>query len=123
MSENHIKTIVKPNISAQLFKIILNEIINIENLETKIIYELMIVANESELKELLEKIGKLPNIREKVKPYREILGKNLWKDLNQHLLFPNQPVKSLVLPARIISTPELPPKVMQHFQLSSMKNI
>ncbi|RHZ86043.1 hypothetical protein Glove_55g61 [Diversispora epigaea] len=51
------------------------------------------------------------DIWEKVKPYKKILGKQLWEDLNQHFIFPNQPVESLVLPARIISTSVLPPRV------------
>ncbi|RHZ82468.1 hypothetical protein Glove_109g22 [Diversispora epigaea] len=231
-NENHVKTINKPNISAQIFEIILN----IENIETKIIYELMIVANELEFKELYEKLESylieskaswlrthfsrvyhsifdnnkcnefkglkqfyndiitkhpnlifesedftslqetalisilekdnlqleeiklwdyvikwgiaqnpklatnfeewskenfktlkttlqqcLPLIRyfhisekdvwEKLKPYRKILGTQLWDDLYQQRLLPNQPVKSLVLPARIISNPELPQRV------------
>ncbi|RHZ83577.1 hypothetical protein Glove_91g14 [Diversispora epigaea] len=240
MNENNVKTIIKPNISAQIFEIILKYIyggiVNIENIETKIIYELMIVANELEFKELSEKLESylveskaswlrthfsriyhsifdrnecnefkglnqfyndiitkhpnlifesedftslreaalisilekdnlqldeikiwdyvikwgiaqnptlptnleewskenfktlkvtlqqcLPLIRyfhisekdvwEKLKPYRKILGTQLWDDLNQQLIFPNQPVKSLVLPARIISNPELPQRV------------
>ncbi|RHZ82381.1 hypothetical protein Glove_109g12 [Diversispora epigaea] len=236
-NESQVKTILKPNISAQIFEIILKYIyggiVNIENIETKIIYELMIVANELEFKELSEKLESylikskaswlrthfsrvyhsifdnnkcnefeglkqfyndiitkhpnlifesedftslqeaalisilekdnlqleeikiwdyvikwgiaqnptlptnleewskenfktlkvtlqqcLPLIRyfhisekdvwEKLKPYRKIIGTQLWDDLHQQLIFPNQPVKSLVLPARIISNPELP---------------
>ncbi|RHZ48308.1 hypothetical protein Glove_553g8 [Diversispora epigaea] len=60
-NENHVKTIIKPNISAQIFEIILKYIyggvVNIENIETKLIYELMIVANELEFEELSEKLG------------------------------------------------------------------
>ncbi|RHZ83777.1 hypothetical protein Glove_87g146 [Diversispora epigaea] len=59
-NENHIKTIIKPNISAQIFEIILKYIyggiVNIENTETKTIYELMVNANELELKELSVKL-------------------------------------------------------------------
>ncbi|RHZ44428.1 hypothetical protein Glove_726g2 [Diversispora epigaea] len=295
-NENHVKTIIKPNISTQIFEIILKYIycgvVNIENIETKIIYELMIVANELEFEELSEKLGSylveskaswlrtyfshiyhsifdnniinstesvqkevaensnkrqldfdepstdclhdtitpqskkrkmttnrcnefkglnrfyndiitkhpnlifeyedftslqeaalisilekdnlqleeieiwdyvikwgiaqnptlpknleewskenfktlkttlqqcLPLIRyfhisekdiwEKLKPYRKILGTQLWDDLNQQLIFPNQPVKSLVLPARIISNPELPQRVNE--QISTIIN-
>ncbi|RHZ86044.1 hypothetical protein Glove_55g66 [Diversispora epigaea] len=241
MNENHIKTIIIPNISAQIFEIVLRYIyggiVNIENEETKTIYELMIVANELNMDELSRKLENyliefkaswlrthfslvyrlifasnefkclkqfyndiivkhpnlifesedftslqetalvsilkrddlqieeikiwdyvirwgisqnltlptnleewskenfitlkttlqqcLPLIRyfhisdkdiwEKVKPYKKILGKQLWEDLNQHLIFPNQPVKSLVLSARIISTPVLPPRVNKPF--------
>ncbi|RHZ73877.1 hypothetical protein Glove_228g48 [Diversispora epigaea] len=60
-NENHVKTIIKPNISTQIFEIILKYIyggvVNIENIETKLIYELMIVANELEFEELSEKLG------------------------------------------------------------------
>ncbi|RHZ53629.1 hypothetical protein Glove_440g16 [Diversispora epigaea] len=187
-NENHVKTIIKPNVSAQIFEIIL------KNIETKIIYELMIVANELEFEELpgelesylveskaswlrthfsriyhsifdrnkcnefkeeikiwdyvikwgiaqnltlptnLKEWSKenfetlkttlqqcLPLIRyfhisekdvwERLKPYRKILGTQLWDDLNQQFIFPNQTVKSLVLPARIISNPELPQRI------------
>ncbi|RHZ48698.1 hypothetical protein Glove_543g82 [Diversispora epigaea] len=242
-NENHIKTIIKPNISAQIFEIILkyiySGIVNIEDMDTKTIYELMVNANELELKELsitlesylieskaswlrtnfvyhslfdnsfdsnefkgLKKfyndiivkhpnlifesedfsslqetalisllkrndlkvdeikiwdyvikwgIGQnptlpknleewssknfkalkitlqqcLPLIRyfsipgediwKKVKPYKKILEKQLWDDLTQYFMFPNQPVKSPILPARtrtlnsrIISTLILP---------------
>ncbi|RHZ51186.1 hypothetical protein Glove_482g74 [Diversispora epigaea] len=60
MNKNHIKKIIKPNISAPLFEIILKYIyggiINIEDTDTKTIYELMITANELELKELSRKL-------------------------------------------------------------------
>ncbi|RHZ83791.1 hypothetical protein Glove_87g174 [Diversispora epigaea] len=59
-NENHIKTIIKPNISAQIFEIILKYIyggiVNIENTDPKTIYELMVKANELELKELSVKL-------------------------------------------------------------------
>ncbi|RHZ86340.1 hypothetical protein Glove_52g146 [Diversispora epigaea] len=240
-NENHIKTIIKPNISAQIFEIILKYIyggsVNIENTDTKTIYELMINSNELELEELSVKlesylieskaswlrthfsfvhhsifdgnkfdglkkfyndiIVKYPNlifesenfnslqetalisilkrddlkveeikiwdyvikwriaqnptlpmnleewsnenfealkitlqqclpliryfhisgedIWKKVKPYEKILEKQLWDDMIQHHLFPNEPVESLILPARIISSPELPPRVNEPF--------
>ncbi|RHZ48706.1 hypothetical protein Glove_543g49 [Diversispora epigaea] len=47
------------------------------------------------------------DIWKNVKPYKKILEEQLWDDLTQYFMFPNQPGKSLVLPARIISTPEL----------------
>ncbi|RHZ67593.1 hypothetical protein Glove_300g10 [Diversispora epigaea] len=60
MKENLIKTVIKPNISAQIFKIILKYIyggiVNIENSDSKIIYELMVNANELELEELSVKL-------------------------------------------------------------------
>ncbi|RHZ78437.1 hypothetical protein Glove_165g167 [Diversispora epigaea] len=245
-NENHIKTIIKPNISAQIFEIILKYIyggiVDIENTNTKIIYELMINANELELKDLSEKlesylieskaswlkthfslvylsifdsnefkdlkifyndiVAKHPNlifesgdftslqetalisilkrddlnveeikiwdnvikwgiaqnptlpvdsekwsnenfealettlqhclpliryfhisgedIWEKVKPYEKILEKQLWDDMIQHNMFPNKPVKSLVLPARIISNPELPSRTISGLPLPEL---
>ncbi|RHZ79188.1 hypothetical protein Glove_151g164 [Diversispora epigaea] len=59
-NENGIKTIIKPCIPAQIFEIILKYIyggtIDIENSDTKTIYELMVNANELELKELSRKL-------------------------------------------------------------------
>ncbi|RHZ86338.1 hypothetical protein Glove_52g30 [Diversispora epigaea] len=59
-NKNNIKTIIKPNISVQIFEIILKYIyggiVNIENTDTKTIYELMINANELEFKELSVKL-------------------------------------------------------------------
>ncbi|RHZ83805.1 hypothetical protein Glove_87g231 [Diversispora epigaea] len=233
-NKNHIKTIIKPNISVQIFELILKYIyggiVDIENSDTKTIYELMVNANELELKELSRKlesylieskaswlkthfslvyhsifginefkslknfyndiIAKYPNLIfesedfaslqetalisilkrddlkieeikiwdyvikwgiaqnptlpadskewskenfealkitlrqclpliryfhipnedawEKVKPYKKILEKQLWNDLIQYHMFTNKPVKSLALPARITSNPELP---------------
>ncbi|RHZ67616.1 hypothetical protein Glove_300g60 [Diversispora epigaea] len=241
MNENLIKTIIKPNISAQIFEIILKYIyggiVDIENSDTKTIYELMVNANELELEELSVKlesyliesksswlrthfslvyrsifdsnefkglkkfyndiIAKHPNlifesedfallqetalisilqrddlkveeikiwdyvikwgiaqnptlptnseewskenfevlkitlqqclpliryfhipdedIWEKVKPYKKILEKQLWNDLIQHHMSPNKPVKSIILPERTFSTPELPSRVNEPF--------
>ncbi|RHZ87320.1 hypothetical protein Glove_37g192 [Diversispora epigaea] len=59
-NENRIKTIIKPSISAQIFEIILTYIyggiVDIENLDTKTIYELMFSTNKLELKELSVKL-------------------------------------------------------------------
>ncbi|RHZ83879.1 hypothetical protein Glove_87g57 [Diversispora epigaea] len=223
-NENNIKTIIKSNISAQTFEIILKYIyggiVNIENTDTKTIYELMVKANELELKELSTKlesylieskascdkfkdlkkfyndiIVKYPNlifdsedftslqetalisilerddlnvkeikiwdyvikwgiaqnptlptnldewsnenfkelkitlqqcslliryfhissedIWEKVKPYKKILEERLWNDIIRHNMSPNKPVNSVVLPARIISKPELPSRTSE----------
>ncbi|RHZ55688.1 hypothetical protein Glove_411g33 [Diversispora epigaea] len=237
-NENHIKTIIKPNISVQIFEIILKYIyggiIDIKNTDTKTIYELMFNANELELKELSGKlesylieskaswlrtyfslvyrsifdsnefndlkkfyndiIAKHPNvifesedftslqetalisilerddlkieeikiwdyvikwgiaqnptlpadlkewskenfealkmtlrqclpliryfhipgevIWKKMSPYKKILEEQLWNDIIQHSMSPNEPVTSLVLPARIISNLELPPRII-----------
>ncbi|RHZ45812.1 hypothetical protein Glove_648g3 [Diversispora epigaea] len=51
----------------------------------------------------------IENIWEKMKPYERILEKQLWDDMIQRQVFPNKPVKSLVLPPRrIFSTTESP---------------
>ncbi|RHZ67579.1 hypothetical protein Glove_300g70 [Diversispora epigaea] len=59
-NENLIKTIIKPNISARIFEIILKYIyggiVDIENSDTKTLYELMVNANELELEELSVKL-------------------------------------------------------------------
>ncbi|RHZ51182.1 hypothetical protein Glove_482g44 [Diversispora epigaea] len=251
-NKNHIKTIIKPNISAQIFEIILRYvygvIVNIEYTDTKIIYDLMVNANELELKELSVKlesylieskaswlrthfsfiyhsifnnnfdsnefkglkkfyndiIAKHPNlifesegftsiqettlvsilkrddlqveevkiwdyvikwgisqnstlptnleewsnenfmalkltlqrclpliryfhipsedIRKNVRPYKKILESQLWDDITQYFMFPNKPVKSLVLPARIIS-PILSSRIISAANLSSVLNL
>ncbi|RHZ83873.1 hypothetical protein Glove_87g229 [Diversispora epigaea] len=240
-NENHIKTIIKPNISAQIFEIILKYIyggiVNIEDTDTKTIYELMVNADELELKELSVKlenyliqskaswlkthfsfvyhsifdsdkfkdlkkfyndiIVKYPNlifesedftslqetalisilerddlnveeikiwdyvikwgiaqnptlpadskewtkgnfkalkitlqqclpliryfhipgevIWKKMKPYKKIFEEQLWDDMTQYFISPNEPITSLILPARIISNPELPSRVNEPF--------
>ncbi|RHZ73796.1 hypothetical protein Glove_229g12 [Diversispora epigaea] len=59
-NKNNIKTIIKPNISAKIFEIILKYIyggiVNIENTDTKTIYELMVNASKLEVKELSIKL-------------------------------------------------------------------
>ncbi|RHZ89478.1 hypothetical protein Glove_13g74 [Diversispora epigaea] len=62
-NENNIKTINKSNISAQIFHVILKYIyggiVNLENVETRFIFDLMLAANEFELKELTNKLETL----------------------------------------------------------------
>ncbi|RHZ89480.1 hypothetical protein Glove_13g72 [Diversispora epigaea] len=62
-NENNIKTINKSNISAQIFDFILKYIyggiVNLENVETRFIFDLMLAANEFELKELTDKLETL----------------------------------------------------------------
>ncbi|RHZ89498.1 hypothetical protein Glove_13g131 [Diversispora epigaea] len=59
-NENNIKTIVKSSVSSQIFDIILKYIyggiVNLENVETRFIFDLMLAANEFELKELTNKL-------------------------------------------------------------------
>ncbi|RHZ81649.1 hypothetical protein Glove_117g113 [Diversispora epigaea] len=235
-NENNIKTINKPNVSAKIFDVILKYIyggiVNLENIETGFIFDLMLAAKKFELEELSNKLetflietkaswlrthfsivfqttfnGKnfndlqnfcndilakhpnlifdssdftsfpesalvsllkrddlqmkeveiwdyiikwgiaqnptlptefkewtkenfltlkttlrqcLPHIRyfqllnieiyDKIKPYKKILDKQLWEDINQHSFAPERPVKSTILPPRSISVTELPPK-------------
>ncbi|RHZ87074.1 hypothetical protein Glove_40g60 [Diversispora epigaea] len=60
VNENNIKTIIMPNISFQVFEIILKYIyggiIYVENVDTKIIYELMIAADTLKFEELSKEI-------------------------------------------------------------------
>ncbi|RHZ76264.1 hypothetical protein Glove_199g159 [Diversispora epigaea] len=62
-NENNIKTITLPNISNEIFDIILKYIyggiVDLENVETKFIFDLMIVANEFEIEELTKKLENL----------------------------------------------------------------
>ncbi|RHZ75060.1 hypothetical protein Glove_217g280 [Diversispora epigaea] len=57
---NNIKTITKPDISSQMFEIILKYIyggiIDTENVDTKTLFELIIAANKLEFEELFEKL-------------------------------------------------------------------
>ncbi|RHZ66063.1 hypothetical protein Glove_309g18 [Diversispora epigaea] len=39
-------------------------------------------------------------IYDKIRPYKEILDKQLWEDIEQHVFVPDRPVKSIILPAR-----------------------
>ncbi|RHZ76293.1 hypothetical protein Glove_199g139 [Diversispora epigaea] len=59
-NENNIKTITKPNISDEIFDIILKYIyggiVDLKNKETKFIFDLMIAANEFEIEELTQKL-------------------------------------------------------------------
>ncbi|RHZ76550.1 hypothetical protein Glove_196g89 [Diversispora epigaea] len=59
-NENNIKTITKLNISDEIFDIILKYIyggiVDLENVETKFIFDLMITANEFEIEELTKKL-------------------------------------------------------------------
>ncbi|RHZ85097.1 hypothetical protein Glove_71g128 [Diversispora epigaea] len=49
-------------------------------------------------------------IYDKIKPYKKILDKQLWDDINQHLSIPERPVKSTILLPRSILVTELPPR-------------
>ncbi|RHZ87620.1 hypothetical protein Glove_33g210 [Diversispora epigaea] len=49
-------------------------------------------------------------IYDKIRPYKKILDKQLWEDINQHLAAPDRPIKSNILPARSVLVTELPPR-------------
>ncbi|RHZ82517.1 hypothetical protein Glove_109g135 [Diversispora epigaea] len=49
----------------------------------------------------------------KVKPYKKILDKQLWEDLNQHLIVPNKPMKSIILPSRSVLIQEFPTRTTE----------
>ncbi|RHZ58577.1 hypothetical protein Glove_372g36 [Diversispora epigaea] len=46
------------------------------------------------------------DVMDKIKPYKKILDEQLWDDLMQHFILPDRPVKSKILPPRIILTRE-----------------
>ncbi|RHZ81887.1 hypothetical protein Glove_117g54 [Diversispora epigaea] len=49
-------------------------------------------------------------VLDSIKPYKKILDELLWDEINQHLLSPERPVKSIILPARSVLVTELPPR-------------
>ncbi|RHZ73594.1 hypothetical protein Glove_230g194 [Diversispora epigaea] len=59
----------------------------------------------------------IPNsdVVNKIRPYKKILDKQLWNDLKQHIIFPNQPVESIILPPRLVLKQELPARVIELF--------
>ncbi|RHZ73613.1 hypothetical protein Glove_230g49 [Diversispora epigaea] len=57
------------------------------------------------------------DIMDKIKPYKKILDKQLWNDLKQHLILPNRPIKSIILPPRLILNQELPKRVNESFPI------
>ncbi|RHZ73582.1 hypothetical protein Glove_230g70 [Diversispora epigaea] len=48
------------------------------------------------------------DIMDKIKPYKKILDKQLWNDWKQHLILPDRPIKSTILPPRLVLKQELP---------------
>ncbi|RHZ75118.1 hypothetical protein Glove_217g44 [Diversispora epigaea] len=51
----------------------------------------------------------------KIKPYKKILDKQIWFDLKLHLILPDQPVESIILPPRLVLKQELPARVNKLF--------
>ncbi|RHZ85086.1 hypothetical protein Glove_71g70 [Diversispora epigaea] len=52
-------------------------------------------------------------IYDSIKPYKKILDKQLWEDINQYLSIPDRPVKSTILPVRSVLVTELPPRTKE----------
>ncbi|RIB21095.1 hypothetical protein C2G38_2177582 [Gigaspora rosea] len=48
------------------------------------------------------------DVLDKVKPYQDILEKNMWDDIMTKLIAPNRPITSLILPPRKKATVQLP---------------
>ncbi|RHZ76509.1 hypothetical protein Glove_196g38 [Diversispora epigaea] len=94
-NENNIKTITMPNISDEIFDIILKYIyggiVDLENVETRFIFDLMVTANEFKIEELTKK---LENHLIETKSswlkshfslvYRSIFNENEFKDLEKY---------------------------------------
>ncbi|RHZ73538.1 hypothetical protein Glove_230g212 [Diversispora epigaea] len=56
-----------------------------------------------------------PDVVDKIKPYKIILDKQLWTDLKQHLILPDRPVKSIIIPPRVYLPHELSSRVDELF--------
>ncbi|RHZ58628.1 hypothetical protein Glove_372g75 [Diversispora epigaea] len=54
-------------------------------------------------------------IYDRIQPYKKILDKQLWKDINQHIALPDRPVKSVILPPRTTLITELPTRAKEPF--------
>ncbi|RHZ87548.1 hypothetical protein Glove_33g18 [Diversispora epigaea] len=56
---------------------------------------------------------------DKIRPYKKILDEQLWEDINQQMAAPDRPIKSIILPARLVLFTELPPRVNEQKQIFS----
>ncbi|RHZ73551.1 hypothetical protein Glove_230g103 [Diversispora epigaea] len=56
-------------------------------------------------------------VMDKIKPYKKIFDKQLWNDLKQHLILPDRPIKSIILPPRLVLKQELPERVNVLFSI------
>ncbi|RHZ70825.1 hypothetical protein Glove_266g13 [Diversispora epigaea] len=54
-------------------------------------------------------------VLDKIKPYKRILDKQLWNDIDEHLIVPERPVKSTILPPRSVLVTELPTRSEKSF--------
>ncbi|RIB25348.1 hypothetical protein C2G38_2031101 [Gigaspora rosea] len=57
------------------------------------------------------------DIIDNVRPYQQILEKDLWDDISIKLMLPNRQVASIILPPRTISSPKLPTRITESFSL------
>ncbi|RHZ45832.1 hypothetical protein Glove_646g4 [Diversispora epigaea] len=55
------------------------------------------------------------DVMDKIKPYKKILDKQLWNDWKQHLILPDRPIKSVILPPRLVLKSELPARIIELF--------
>ncbi|RIB03424.1 hypothetical protein C2G38_2225087 [Gigaspora rosea] len=55
------------------------------------------------------------NILNNVKPYHQILEKNVWNDILKKFMTPNQPISSKILPPRVILAQTLPTRNTEPF--------
>ncbi|RHZ70431.1 hypothetical protein Glove_271g13 [Diversispora epigaea] len=60
------------------------------------------------------------DVLKKVKPYKRILDKQLWEDLNQYFWAPDEPMKSVILPPRSILVQELPTRTTEQAKFSTI---
>ncbi|RHZ87576.1 hypothetical protein Glove_33g200 [Diversispora epigaea] len=61
-------------------------------------------------------------IYDKISPYKKILGKQLWEDIKQHLTVSDRPIKSIILPARLVFVTELLPRTTEPFSTIISEN-
>ncbi|RHZ73640.1 hypothetical protein Glove_230g62 [Diversispora epigaea] len=57
------------------------------------------------------------DIMDKIKPYKKILNKQFWNDLKQHLILPDRPIQSTIIPPRLVLKQELPEKIIVPFSI------
>ncbi|RIB00056.1 hypothetical protein C2G38_1358562, partial [Gigaspora rosea] len=57
------------------------------------------------------------DIIDNVRPYQQILEKDLWDDISIKLMLPSRQVASIIFPPRTILTPKLPTRMTEPFSL------
>ncbi|RHZ73608.1 hypothetical protein Glove_230g208 [Diversispora epigaea] len=61
------------------------------------------------------------DFKNKIEPYEKILDKQILNDLKQHLILPDKPVESIILPPRLILKQELPARVIELFIINDVQ--